>query len=289
MSGVNSILAGFFSPSNVAFFSPSTPEKSLVADEAKNFADRDVFEAGHGWKNRSRTRDVQQEKGLVACRCGSCPSCAVQAYQEQDRLVPANAVLDRESDGNAMVSDMDADSEEVLESGENVGEAEENDPAAPKGVDGEVLSPSERSEIAVLKRADNAVRAHEQAHLAAAGSLSIGGASFQYQVGPDGRRYAIGGEVSIDTSRGATPDETIAKMSQVRTAALAPADPSPQDRKVAARASIVMSEATAELRMEKIEERKEALEQEENRDSSESGEDCTLHHFSTSTRPIFTA
>lgn len=262
MAGINSILAGFFAPSNVASFSPSTPEKSLVADEAKSFSNRDVFESGQEWKNRSRTQYFQQEQGLAACRCGSCPACAVQAYQEQNRLVPVNAGIEPERDESGMTSVKAAESEVVLESEENVGNPEENDPAAPKGVDGEVLSRPERAEIAVLKQADSAVRAHEQAHLAAAGSLSMGGASFQYQVGPDGKRYAIAGEVSISTSKGATPEETLARMSQVRTAALAPADPSPQDRKVAAQASVAMTVARAELRMEKIIEQKEGRQEE---------------------------
>lgn len=87
-----------------------------------------------------------------------------------------------------------------------------------------------------LKKTDRAVRAHEQAHLAAAGGLAVSGATFGYQRGPDGQRYAVSGEVSIDMSPGSTPQETIAKADKIRAAALAPADPSGQDRAVASQA-----------------------------------------------------
>ena len=55
------------------------------------------------------------------------------------------------------------------------------------------------------------------------------------KLGPDGNRYAIGGEVSIDVAPvDGDPEATIAKMEIVKAAALAPAEPSAQDRKVAA-------------------------------------------------------
>lgn len=44
------------------------------------------------------------------------------------------------------------------------------------------------------------MRAHEQAHKTAAGGLAQGGATFEYQTGPDGKQYAVSGEVKIDTS-----------------------------------------------------------------------------------------
>lgn len=122
-----------------------------------------------------------------------------------------------------------------------------------KGVDGEPLPPQEVALLMELKKADAAVRAHEQAHLAAAGGLAKGGANFSYRKGPDGRRYAVAGEVAIDTSKGATPEETISRMARVRAAALAPADPSPQDRKVAQAAAMTMGEARVELRLERTE------------------------------------
>lgn len=113
------------------------------------------------------------------------------------------------------------------------------------------LSPAELQQVEKLKARDRAVRAHEQAHQAAAGGLATGGASYTYQRGPDGVNYAIGGEVPISLSEGRTPEATIDIARTVRAAALAPADPSPQDRAVAAEAGQLEARALAELAAEK--------------------------------------
>lgn len=104
-----------------------------------------------------------------------------------------------------------------------------------------------------LKRIDRNVRTHEQAHLAAAGGLAVSGATFGYQRGPDGQQYAVSGEVSIDVSPGRTPQETISKAARIQAAALAPADPSPQDRAVAGNAAQMKLQAQQELAQEKLE------------------------------------
>lgn len=109
------------------------------------------------------------------------------------------------------------------------------------------LSPEEDKQVSELKLRDRQVRAHEQAHVAAGGQYVRGGASYEYQTGPDGKRYAVGGEVSIDTSSEKSPEATIAKMEVVKRAALAPADPSAQDRSVAAAASQKQLEAQMEM------------------------------------------
>jgi len=105
------------------------------------------------------------------------------------------------------------------------------------------LSEEEKRQVAELKKRDQEVRAHERAHIAAGGGLVQGGASCQFQRGPDGRMYAVGGEVRIDTSSERDPNQTIRKMQQVRRAALAPANPSGTDRSVAARASQIEAQA----------------------------------------------
>ncbi|MDH3589567.1 MAG: putative metalloprotease CJM1_0395 family protein [Gammaproteobacteria bacterium] len=109
------------------------------------------------------------------------------------------------------------------------------------------FSAEELAEIRELRNRDREVRAHEQAHLSAAGPHARGGASFTYEVGPDGKRYAVGGEVSIDSSEAGDPSATLAKAQQIRRAALAPADPSAQDRQVAAEAASMATRARAEL------------------------------------------
>jgi hypothetical protein len=102
--------------------------------------------------------------------------------------------------------------------------------------------------IAELAARDREVRAHEQAHVAAGGELITSGPSYTYQTGPDRRRYAVGGEVGIDTSpvRG-DPEATVAKAARIVAAALAPAQPSPQDYRVAAQANQMASQARVDI------------------------------------------
>ncbi len=113
------------------------------------------------------------------------------------------------------------------------------------------LTSQEKQVVAKLQARDRAVRAHEQAHVAAGGGLVISGPSYTYQKGPDGVNYAVGGEVNIDTSKEANPEATLQKAQQIRRAALAPADPSAQDRAVAAQATQLATEAHVELQQEK--------------------------------------
>ena len=110
--------------------------------------------------------------------------------------------------------------------------------------------------VAQLEARDKEVRVHEMAHLAAAGSYAIGGMNLTFQRGPDGQQYAIGGSVQIDTSPVSGDHEaTIQKGRIVQQAALAPAEPSAQDRKVASAASQMISDAQSALTKEKQEER----------------------------------
>jgi len=121
------------------------------------------------------------------------------------------------------------------------------DPHGSKNVNGDVLNSSERELLKQLQQVDQKVHTHEMAHLTAAGGYAKSGASYTYKRGPDGKNYAVGGEVQIDTSPEATPEATMAKMRIVRQAALAPADPSGQDQRVAAQASLRIAQAAQEL------------------------------------------
>jgi hypothetical protein len=134
----------------------------------------------------------------------------------------------------------------------------ESEPANDEAVEGqsddggEVLSseltPEEEQQVEELRARDAEVRAHEAAHMAAGGSHVTGGATYSYQVGPDGKSYAVGGEVRIDVSSvPGNPQATIQKMQQVRGAALAPGEPSGADRAVAAQASQIEAQAREQL------------------------------------------
>ena len=127
-----------------------------------------------------------------------------------------------------------------------------------RGADGEPLTDEEQQEVERLRARDQEVRTHEQALVAAAGPLFRGGPEYTLEEGPDGNRYATGGSVSIDTSEGRTPEETVTKAAQIRRAALAPAEPSATDQRIAARASRMEAEARQELAEQRAEDSEDA-------------------------------
>lgn len=257
MSGLNSILSGAYSSVGLVRgdVGASTPSRQEFQVRPLG-GEGDVFESGQWWKNRAVSGE-DSSLSASGCRCGSCHLCAGKVYSDQGKsanpLLPGeklNETASEEKVGNAGQASVE----------QGVGLAEDNKEEAAfsmtqvKGSDDEPISQEELAYLTELKNVDAEVRAHEQAHLAAAGGLAKGGASFSYKRGPDGQNYAVGGEVQIDTSRGATPEETLAKMMKVRAAALAPSSPSSQDRKVAAAASSAMSEARLAVKAEKFEE-----------------------------------
>lgn len=259
---INAVIAGYASPltgvgrasRTTSFVTPTPARGSAPA--------ADAFDQGQWWKNQAGQK-VASPEGFRPCSCGQCSACAAQVYKKQEtNIAPGAMPAESEPVADANKAPAVPVPEDAASPGERNAavDSEENRPkpaaAGPKAPDGHVLSEAEQLQLAQLKQIDTEVRAHELAHLAAAGQYAKGGASFQYQRGPDGQSYAVGGEVQIDTSREASPEATISKMQTVRAAALAPADPSPQDRKVAARASMVMTDAGQELRMIRLEQAK---------------------------------
>lgn len=129
-------------------------------------------------------------------------------------------------------------------------------------VDEQGLTEADRRTIEQLKRRDREVREHERAHASAGGSIA-GSPTFKFTRRPDGRQYAVGGEVSIDASPvPGNPQATIRKLEQVKRAALAPRTPSGQDRSVASSADAGIIQAKkelADLRLEAQAERRQSL------------------------------
>lgn len=162
-----------------------------------------------------------------------------------DAAPPVNA---GEEEGSSEQEQPDNAQRQAVDNGERQG-GERNDNA-----------PAERAQqqqIAELAARDREVRAHERAHQAVGGQYA-GSVSYSYQTGPDGKRYAVGGEVPIDVSPvPGDPRATIEKMRVVKAAATAPADPSPQDRNVAATATRILVQAQIELAAERQTEREE--------------------------------
>ena len=107
-----------------------------------------------------------------------------------------------------------------------------------------------QQEISKLKQIDTRVKAHEEAHKAVGGRFA-GSEHYKYVIGPDGKKYAVAGDVQITIKKGKNPKETIENMEIVKAAALAPVHPSPQDLKVASIAQSIENKAKIKLMHEK--------------------------------------
>ncbi|WP_338588758.1 putative metalloprotease CJM1_0395 family protein [Shewanella khirikhana] len=113
----------------------------------------------------------------------------------------------------------------------------------------------EAMEVRQLEARQEEVHAHERAHAAVGGQYARS-PNFEYEVGPDGKRYATGGEVSIDIAPvHGNARATINKMQQVYAAAMAPVNPSQADLMVAAEALRKINTAKESL----VEERQAAM------------------------------
>ena len=147
-----------------------------------------------------------------------------------------NTRVNQKSDGAAVT----ANNSEVDKAGSSQGKQ--------ITTDSDTTSQTEKNQLVELKARDTEVRAHERAHLAAAGRYATSGATFTYQRGPDGNNYAVSGEVSIDSSPVLNdPQATLEKALTIQKAALAPSQPSAQDRAVAANAMQMATEARIQI------------------------------------------
>ncbi|OHC68122.1 MAG: hypothetical protein A3H93_03825 [Rhodocyclales bacterium RIFCSPLOWO2_02_FULL_63_24] len=114
------------------------------------------------------------------------------------------------------------------------------------------LTPEQKRQVAALARIDQEVRAHEAAHLRVGAGVVTSAANFSYTYGPDGKSYAVAGEVGIDTSPEQAPEANIDKGQRIRIVALAPAEPSPQDYRVAAIGSRIEQMGYAGLAQQQV-------------------------------------
>ncbi len=126
------------------------------------------------------------------------------------------------------------------------------DPTQKVGPDGKAYTKDEEKEIEELEDRDAEVKRHEQAHFQAAGKYASP-PKYEYQTGPDGKRYAVGGSVDIDMSE--VPDDpqaTLEKARVIKRAALAPEEPSAQDRKVAREADKMATQAQRQIGEQRV-------------------------------------
>jgi hypothetical protein len=122
------------------------------------------------------------------------------------------------------------------------------------------LSAEELQKLRELERKDQQVRTRDMAFLAAAGGAA-GSVALEYETGPDGRRYAVGADIKLDTSAGATPEQTLAKARALRAATMSARSDSSADASAAAKAVRMEAEARAEIERARAAERERAIEQ----------------------------
>lgn len=189
-------------------------------------------------------------------RSGASPVALLTHKEEGDSLTISEAALralEEERERRVLGLSPEGD----VRPGELPERSEEARPGeAPEGrEDGSLgdsrLTPEEEQQLRELQARDREVRAHEQAHKAAAGHLAPGAPSYTYERGPDGRDYAVAGEVQIAIKEGRTPEETVRNAQRIRAAALAPAEPSGADRSVASQAAQLEAQARAEMKEER--------------------------------------
>lgn len=173
-----------------------------------------------------------------------------QQFQRTSAQVPQGAAAPDETPAEELT-----DAQQALQTLEEAAESQNSGQQS-----GLVLTEEEERIVRDLRETDREVRAHEQAHVAAAGGYA-GSPRYVTVTGPDGREYAVSGEVDIDASPiPGNPEATIRKLDIVIRAALAPAQPSPQDFAVARAAQQARAEAQRELNEQRRAEQEEARE-----------------------------
>ncbi len=87
-----------------------------------------------------------------------------------------------------------------------------------------------------FKNLDSQTRAHEQLHASLTNTKAP--ISYNYQMGPDGKLYAMGGNVKIDTSIPEDEGAALAKLNELQKASLASGGLSSADAQIARDANL---------------------------------------------------
>ncbi|CCK74565.1 conserved hypothetical protein [Oleispira antarctica RB-8] len=224
---------------------PVTPTQGGLLSQVGETAGSTSFAPVEAVSNVSLSRSIPEQRPQPA----TAPENAGQPYitpvrvdgSSIDGINGGEKGAEQSSEQNGSTS-VQAQSNENAERSENESKQQERIQEQQQQQDLELV----RS----LSQRDSEVHAHENAHSAVGGQYA-GSANYSYQRGPDGVSYAVGGEVSIDVGViPGNPAATLEKMQLVQRAALAPAEPSSQDRRVAALAAQQANQARAELATE---------------------------------------
>lgn len=186
------------------------------------------------------TQHASAEKGVASERESS------RTPNQNNQSIDFTSLQEKAEREATTISDGDSESHDGQHQHEHESAQEREHEHEEEGAGVKLNEFQQQQEIRQLKNRDAEVRAHERAHASVGGSHT-GSPSYSFEVGPDGKKYAVAGEVSVDMSPVAgNPEATIAKMQKVRAAALAPANPSIQDTRVAASAQAIINQALIE-------------------------------------------
>jgi hypothetical protein len=97
-----------------------------------------------------------------------------------------------------------------------------------------------------LQARDKEVRRHEQTHAAMLGPYA-GAITYTYEIGPDGKAYAVGGSTEIREAAGSSPEEKAARARRIMAAAMAVSNPSGADLTAAAEAARMAGKAVRQM------------------------------------------
>ena len=222
------------------------------------------FQALAAYKNFSRTSIQDAAKEVMASQ--STSSNNSENIEDPRALLKSNTV-GTEDDKVKDTTKADEDHEK---------KSSASDETKPNG---DELTEEEKDKLQKLKKRDAEVVTHEKAHQAAGGQYASA-PSYEYEKGPDGKNYAVGGHVNIDVSEESDPDKTIQKMRIVIKAAKAPAQPSGQDMKVAAEAQQKITQA----QMEKAKSAQEEQNNKEDNDSNSQDKDMNAKPSASDTK-----
>lgn len=210
------------------------------------------FSAYNPVENNSTPTGFEEKKDTAVI------SGEARALWLQESAVPGS----RPAEGHA-AEELDGSDQFHEEHAHDHDDDDDHDSQGKKSVKNKDMSREEQQKLRELQQTDRKVRAHEQAHVSASGRIAVSAPSYDYETGPDGKRYAVGGSVNYNVPSTECPREELLLARQLRRMALAPMDPSPKDRAVAAKASAKEARASREVREEKAEERAEETENHE--------------------------
>lgn len=240
---------------NVTSPSPSNSADSALLPKNNNASSTDLAKVS---ANPSVNVELSSSKGALAAAIASIPPIYNKPKASNPtelQLSPTRASASPDALAENFILGNSSSSEKASKQADNSDEgakqAGKTDTSESSKESVTRLSEEELKVIEELKVRDREVKAHEQAHKSVGGQYT-GAVSYSYQSGPDGKRYAVGGEVPIDVSPiPGDPQATITKMTVVKAAATAPAEPSTQDQLVAAQAARQLAEAQSDLAEQK--------------------------------------